>query len=138
MRKYCFIFGLFFLLSFKSINGISGEYKVVFDSKFKQFQKSSCYQISIKENKYSKKYFDNEIVEGGITIIEGKNSKKIYYLQDFMLVIHKARKDSSHLPPLGKMIMEVEELSTDTLSFRTTYKRQLNVTINTGKLVRQK
>ena len=138
MRKYCFILGILFLLSFKSVNGISGKYKVVLDSKFEQFQKSSCYLISIREKNYTKKYLDNENVEGGITIIEGRNSKKIYYLEDFLFVLNKAKKDSSNLPPLGKIIMEVEELSTDTLSFRTTYKRQLNVTINTGKLILEK
>ena len=37
-----------------------------------------------------------------------------------------------------KVITEVEEIDADTLMFRTTYDRQLNVTINTGKLIRQK
>lgn len=63
---------------------------------------------------------------------------KIYYLKDFLFVQEKVILDTLKLHTLGKLIMEVEEINTDTLSFRTTYDRQLNVTINTGKLIRQK
>ena len=39
---------MFFLLSFKSVTGISGKYDVVMDSKFEQ-KKESSYTITINE-----------------------------------------------------------------------------------------
>ena len=136
MKKYCFILGMFFLLGFKSVTGISGKYDVVLDSNFKNH--GSKYVIIINENKYTKEFSDGEKVVGGIEAVEGRNSKKIYYLNDFLFVQQKVTLDSLKLHTLGKVIMEVEEINADTLSFRTTYDRQLNVTINTGKFIRQK
>lgn len=136
MKKYYFILGIFFLLSFKILSGISGKYRVVLDSKFEGH--GNDYIITINDNRYTKEYSDNEKVEGGIKIVDGRNSKKKYYLKDFILVQNKVKKDFLKLNTLGKVIMEVEEINTDTLSFRTTYDRQLQVTINTGKFIRQK
>lgn len=137
MKKYCFILGIFFLLSFKTFNGISGQYKVIFDTNFDP-KKESSYYITIRENNYTKKFSDGENIEGGITIIEGRNSKKVYYLSDFLFVQPKVKIAEGKLKTLGKVIMEVEELNADTLTFRRTYQNQLNVTIDTGKLVREK
>lgn len=137
MKKYCFIIGFFFLLSFKSSNRISGQYKVIFDTNFEP-KKESIYYITIRENNYTKKFSDGENIEGGITIIEDINSKKVYYLSDFLFVQPKVKIAESKLKTLGKVIMEVEELNADTLTFRRTYQNQLNVTIDTGKLVREK
>ena len=134
MKKYCFILGMFFLLSFKSVTGISGKYDVVMDSKFEQ-KKESRYTITINENKYTKNYADGDNIEGGIKIVDDKNSKKIYYFKDF---IFSQPKKVVNTIPKGKIVMEVEEKNADTLVFRTTYDKQLEVTINTGKLIRQK
>ena len=137
MKKYCFILGFFFLLSFRTFNGISGQYKVIFDTNFDS-KKESSYYITIRENNYTKKFSDGENIEGGITIIEVRNSKKVYYLSDFLFFQPKAKIVEGKLKTLGKVIMEVEELNADTLTFRRTYQDQLNVTIDTGKLVREK
>ena len=137
MKKYCFILGFFFLLSFRTFNGISGQYKVIFDTNFDS-KKESSYYITIRENNYTKKFSDGENIEGGITIIEGGSSKKVYYLSDFLFVQPKVKIAEGKLNTLGKVIMEVEELNADTLTFRRTYQNQLNVTIDTGKLVREK
>jgi hypothetical protein len=134
MKKYCFILGIFFLLSFKIVSGISGKYNVILDSNFKNH--GSKYVIIINDNKYTKEFPNSEKVEGGIEVVEGRNSKKIYYLKDFLFVQQKVIIDSLKLHTLGKVIMEVEEINADTLLFRTTYDRQLNVTINTGKFIR--
>lgn len=127
---------MFLLLSFKSVFEISGKYDVILDSNFKNH--GSKYVITINRNKYTKEYSDGEKVNGGIQVVEGKNSKKIYYLKDYLLVQPKVILDSLKSTSLGKVIMEVEEINSDTLIFRTTYDRQLNVTINTGKFIRKK
>lgn len=136
MKKYFFIIAIFIFLSFKSLSGISGKYKVVLDYKFDPKQESN-YTISIKEKNYIKKYPNGEKVEGGITIIKNRNEKNIYYLRDFLFVENKLTLDSLKLKPMGKVVMEVEESNEDTLTFRTTYSGQLQVTLNTGKLIRQ-
>lgn len=136
MKKYYLILVMFLLLSFKSVFEISGKYDVIFDSNF--INHGSKYTIIINENKYTKEYSDGEKVNGGIQVIEGKNSKKTYYLKDYLIVQQKVTFDSLKPITIGKVIMEVEEINADTLMFRTTYDRQLNVTINTGKLIRQK
>ena len=136
MKKYYFILGMFLLLSFKSVFEISGKYDVILDSNFKNH--GSKYAIIINGNKYSKEYSNGEKVNGGIQVIEGKNYKKIYYLKDYLLFQPKVTLDSLKSITMVKVITEVEEIDADTLMFRTTYDRQLNVTINTGKLIRQK
>ncbi len=135
MKKYFFIIGIIFLLGFKNEVGISGKYKVVFDSKFIQSQNSS-YFIKIKKNNYIK-FIDGLKVKGGITILERKDAKKIYYFKDFLFVQNKIPNDSLILKPFGKIIMEVSRLNKDTLTFRTTYEGQLQITINSGKFIRE-
>jgi hypothetical protein len=135
MKKYCFIIGILFLLSFKSSSGISGKYKIVFDAKSETAQKTD-YFITIKEKNYTKTV-DGENTEGGISVVEKNNGKKIYYLKDFLFVQNKKVIDTGKLKPMGKVVMEVEEINKDTLNFRTTYDRQLQITINTGKLIRE-
>lgn len=137
MKNYLYIIAIFTFLSFKNLSGISGKYKVVFDSKFDPKHEKS-YIISINEKNYVKKYSDEENIEGGITEVESKNAEKIYYLKDFLFVQNKARVDSLRLKPIGKVTMEIKKLDEDTLAFRTTYSGKLQVTINTGKFIRQK
>lgn len=136
MKKYCFIIGILFLLSFKSSSGISGKYRIVFDAKSEKAQNKD-YFITIKEKNYTKTV-DGENIEGGIRVVEKNNGKKIYYLMDFLFAQNKNVIDTGELKPMGKVVMEVEEINKDTLNFRTTYDRQLQITINAGKFIREK
>lgn len=135
MKKYFYIIGIIFLLGFKNVVEISGKYKIVYDSKYNLSQESN-YTIKIKNNSYTK-FINGNKIKGGITVFKKTTGEKTYYFKDFLFIQNKIPTDSVRFKSFGKVIMEVNQLSKDTLAFRTTYEGQLQITINTGKFIRK-
>ncbi|WP_395063407.1 hypothetical protein [Flavobacterium sp.] len=133
MKKYFIAFLIILLFSFQLPFRISGKYKVVYDKKYYPNIETDCV-INLKENNYTKTQGQNKICEGGISRISYGNSKTIIYLQDFYF--SHPRAELNNIKPKGYTIIEFEESDLDTISFRTTFTKQLNITINTGKLIR--
>ncbi len=135
MKNYFIVFSAITLLSFQLPFQISGKYKVVYDKKYYSNGEADCI-INFKEKNYTKNISQNESFEGGISRILNENSKTVIQLQDFIISHPKA--EVNNIKPKGKVIIEFEESDLDTISFRTTFTKQLNITINTGKLIKMK
>ena len=134
MKKVGILILSIVLLGFQKEFKISGKYKVVFDKKDES--KIEDYIIEFKENNYMK-LFNNDTVVGAITRFKNSQKKNTIYLYDFLFIQNKAQIS----PPLinyGKLILEIQESDSDTLKFRSTYDKQLHLTINTGQMIRLK
>jgi len=110
---------------------ISGNYKVELDEQYRQSEDASLFI-----NFTGKNYTKSDSIRGGITRIYNENSKTIIHLQDY--VFSHPRPEKNINKPNGKVIIEFEESDFDTIRFRTTYNKQLDKTINTGRLIKIK
>jgi len=116
-----------------SVN-LTGTYDVKYDKIFDPSGKMA-FQLKVEKENYIK-VIDNENIEGGITRIKS-GERSLVYLHDFLFVNPGIPTDSLRHLKLGKVVMEIEEMNSDTLDFRTTYMNQLQITINKGKLFRK-
>ena len=129
MIKYLIVISLLFFLQFPF--HISGKYKVEFDKKYYPNNEAN-FTIDFAE----KNYIKSDSIQGGITRIYKKDSKTIIHLQDFVFIQPKL--EINNMKPKGKLVIEFEESDLDTIQFRTTYTKQLETTIHTGKLIKIK
>lgn len=129
MIKYLIVISSLFFLQFPF--HISGKYKVEFDKKYYPNNEAN-FTIDFAEKNYMK----SDSIQGGITRIYKKDSKTIIHLQDFVFIQPKLEKNN--MKPKGKLVIEFEESDLDTIQFRTTYTKQLETTIHTGKLIKIK
>ena len=128
MIKYLIVISLLFFLQFPF--HITGKYKVEFDKKYYPNNEAN-FTIDFAEKNYTK----SDSIQGGITRIYKKDSKTIIHLQDFVFIQPKLE---NNMKPKGKLVIEFEESDLDTIQFRTTYTKQLETTIHTGKLIKIK
>lgn len=135
MRKYFLAFLVIILLGFQVPYRISGKYKVVYD-KENFLSGKTDYIIEFREKNYTKQFEENETIIGGISRISNVKSKTLIHLRDF--VYSHPRAEINNIKPKGHIVMEFEESDLDTIFFRMTYKKQLDRTLNTGKLIKIK
>jgi hypothetical protein len=131
MKKYLLIFGILILFGFKTSFQIYGKYKIVYDSNNKT---ANCI-IDFKTQNYTKQT-DEDTIIGGITRVNSEGSKTMIQLRDF--VFSYPRAEINNIKPKGYIVIEFQESDLDTIVFRTTFTKQLERTINTGKLIKIK
>ncbi len=133
MRKYLLVFGIIILFGFKTSFQISGKYKIVYDN-YSTNEKADCI-IDFRTKDYTKQTSEDSII-GGITRINSGELKTIIHLRDF--VYGHPRAEVNNTKQKGNVVIEFQESELDTIIFRTTYTKQLERTLNTGKLIKIK
>ena len=135
MRKYFIAFLVIASFGFQVPYQIAGKYKVVYDKE--NFLKGKTdYIIEFGEKNYTKQFDENETIIGEISRISNGKYKTLIHLHD--LVFSHPRAEIDDIKPKGHIVIEFEESDEDTIIFRTTLKKQLDRTLNTGKLIKIK
>lgn len=136
MTKHFIIILACILLSFQSLVKINGTYKCVVAKKDRHNQNGNITSIIFNDSVYTKKFSDGKIIKGKISRLIGTNNISTIYLLDSEKYIPKHKVDSLINESFGNRIIELKEINSNEIKFRSTYEKNLKLTVFSGKLVR--
>jgi ribosomal protein L35AE/L33A len=138
MTKYFIIIASSILINFQNPLKINGTYECVVAKKDRHNQNGDITNIIFNDSVYTKKFSDGKIIKGKISRLIGTDNVSTIYLLDSEKYIPKHKVDSLINESFGNRIIELQEINSDEIKFRSTYERNLKLTIFTGKLIRKK